>query len=324
LKYAQFALLLAFCFAFICCSHAPVEDQATKTETVRKVATDDQDQQQERQVQFPSQGVRTIIRRAAKCFAKTKSVSSTPSNYYGLYPEREKIENWIGLVPATEQTPGAINPCVKAKTICAPKFTTKPYRGSPPSKKVMAAYNQAYPGYEKAVLNDKELPGRTVNKKTEGRKEIDHVISLEMGGADDILNLWPQPFQSVTAGAHDKDRIENMTKEELCEIYERNPEEGEEFLALMQRAISGGHDPEGNVPETTVTWYDIFVEAVRPHLDECGNLKKDEEIRFQPVLLKYKEILKDKVLQAIPKKAFKSQDCGPALIAYPIEMHQAK
>lgn len=45
--------------------------------------------------------------------------------------------------------------------------------------------------------------------------EIDHLISLELGGADDVKNLWPQPYYNRPA-AHEKDAVENYLHREVC------------------------------------------------------------------------------------------------------------
>lgn len=42
--------------------------------------------------------------------------------------------------------------------------------------------------------------------------EIDHLVSRELGGADDVANLWPQPI----AEARLKDRLENALHKEVC------------------------------------------------------------------------------------------------------------
>ena len=42
--------------------------------------------------------------------------------------------------------------------------------------------------------------------------ELDHLISRELGGADDVLNLWPQPHPDAMR----KDRLENLLHKELC------------------------------------------------------------------------------------------------------------
>ncbi len=45
--------------------------------------------------------------------------------------------------------------------------------------------------------------------------EIDHLISRELGGADDVKNLWPQPYTG-SWNAHLKDRVENRLHVEVC------------------------------------------------------------------------------------------------------------
>lgn len=48
------------------------------------------------------------------------------------------------------------------------------------------------------------------------RCEIDHLISRELGGADDEKNLWPQPYGSKPWNAVRKDRVENRLHVEVC------------------------------------------------------------------------------------------------------------
>jgi len=42
-----------------------------------------------------------------------------------------------------------------------------------------------------------------------GQYEIDHLISLELGGSNDIKNLWPQNYLSLPFNAHIKDKLED-------------------------------------------------------------------------------------------------------------------
>ncbi|HKW85912.1 MAG TPA: hypothetical protein VJM82_02480, partial [Nitrospiraceae bacterium] len=45
--------------------------------------------------------------------------------------------------------------------------------------------------------------------------EIDHLISLELGGSNDLTNLWPEPY-SPAPGAHEKDKLENALHKAVC------------------------------------------------------------------------------------------------------------
>ena len=42
--------------------------------------------------------------------------------------------------------------------------------------------------------------------------EVDHLIPRELGGADDVRNLWPQ----IWAEAHVKDKVENVLHKGVC------------------------------------------------------------------------------------------------------------
>jgi len=42
-----------------------------------------------------------------------------------------------------------------------------------------------------------------------GDYEVDHLISLELGGSNDIKNLWPESYFSVPWNSHVKDRLED-------------------------------------------------------------------------------------------------------------------
>lgn len=53
-------------------------------------------------------------------------------------------------------------------------------------------------------------------KKIKGQCcEIDHLISLELGGDNGIKNEWPQPYTPVP-GAHEKDQVENYLHRQVC------------------------------------------------------------------------------------------------------------
>jgi hypothetical protein len=59
--------------------------------------------------------------------------------------------------------------------------------------------------------------------------EVDHLISLELGGSNDISNLWPESYL-IADGSHSKDGFENYLHNRVCK--------GTMSLAEAQREIS--------------------------------------------------------------------------------------
>jgi hypothetical protein len=74
------------------------------------------------------------------------------------------------------------------------------------------------PGYSKSVRNVPESLKQTiyaeygVQSHTPGSYEVDHLISLELGGSNSAANLWPE----VSPGYHEKDSIENRLHDAVC------------------------------------------------------------------------------------------------------------
>jgi hypothetical protein len=48
-----------------------------------------------------------------------------------------------------------------------------------------------------------------------GAYEVDHLVSLELGGSNDIANLWPEAA-SPKPGFHEKDKVENYLHQQVC------------------------------------------------------------------------------------------------------------
>ena len=99
------------------------------------------------------------------------------------------------LYPDPALTPGATVPGVTAAQVCKPGYATS-------VRSVSSA--------EKAeVYRRYGVPNVT------GRDEVDHFISLEIGGSNDVTNLWPEPYAPVP-GAHEKDKVENYLHAQVC------------------------------------------------------------------------------------------------------------
>jgi hypothetical protein len=98
--------------------------------------------------------------------------------------------------PNPQLTPGATFPDVTVSQVCTPGYS-RSVRNLPTSKKraVFAEYG--------------------ITNPTPGAYEIDHLIALELGGSNDITNLWPEPFQGPD-NAHVKDAMENRLHAQVC------------------------------------------------------------------------------------------------------------
>jgi hypothetical protein len=120
-------------------------------------------------------------------------------------------------LPDPKLTPGvAAN--VSAEQLCKKSFHTADVRTVTTAQKneVYRRYGlKANTGYcAKRPYKTKprgKTPGRTIMQGC----EVDHLISLELGGANDVNNLWPQPYPE-NPGAHEKDKLENWLHRPVC------------------------------------------------------------------------------------------------------------
>jgi hypothetical protein len=93
---------------------------------------------------------------------------------------------------------------------------------SPGATRVVTLKEVCTPGSSKAVRNVPESEKNAVYKeygiahRKPGEYEIDHLISLELGGSNDIKNLWPQSYITMPYNAHVKDQLENRLHVEIC------------------------------------------------------------------------------------------------------------
>lgn len=77
------------------------------------------------------------------------------------------------------------------------------------------------PGYTKTVRHTSGKLKQFIYREygihpREGHFEVDHLIPLEVGGADVAANLWPESYDTKPWNAHVKDRLENYLHEEAC------------------------------------------------------------------------------------------------------------
>jgi len=102
-------------------------------------------------------------------------------------------------LPDPKLTPGFTRSVTKEE-VCTTKTDT--VRNVPDSLK-------------KQVFTSYKMSGNDRSVCKEGY-EIDHLISLELGGANDIKNLWPQSYCGSPYNAHIKDKLENELHRRVC------------------------------------------------------------------------------------------------------------
>ncbi|GHO46702.1 hypothetical protein KSX_48650 [Ktedonospora formicarum] len=54
-----------------------------------------------------------------------------------------------------------------------------------------------------------------IDQQSSSKFEIDHLISLDLGGSNSPANLWPQAL-NPKPGAHEKDRVESFLHSQVC------------------------------------------------------------------------------------------------------------
>jgi hypothetical protein len=71
--------------------------------------------------------------------------------------------------------------------------------------------------------------------------EVDHLISLELGGSNSIKNLWPEHYYDPW-GARTKDRLENTLHALVCAgrltLASAQRQEGSNWIAAYKRYVS--------------------------------------------------------------------------------------
>jgi len=102
----------------------------------------------------------------------------------------------LPLVPDPQLTPGATLP-VTRDDICAPGYTQK-VRNVPEAVK-----RQVYAAYG-------------IASHRAGDFEVDHLISLELGGSNSPKNLWPESYKTHPWNARVKDALENRLHADIC------------------------------------------------------------------------------------------------------------
>jgi hypothetical protein len=111
--------------------------------------------------------------------------------------------------PKADVTPGAAILLSRAQVCAAANENNRPVPGS----------------LQRAVLKEYGIAGNEARAY-----EVDYLITPALGGAEDIHNLWPQPYAVTDWNAHVKDALEDHLRDLVCT--------GRLDLATAQRDIS--------------------------------------------------------------------------------------
>jgi hypothetical protein len=106
--------------------------------------------------------------------------------------------------PDLKLSPGASNPEANKAVICTVGYTAGVDAHGAKVRDVPESLKQKiYDEYK-------------IDRKSD-RFEIDHIISLQLGGSNDPKNLWPQSYTTKPYNAYMKDDLENKMKKLICD-----------------------------------------------------------------------------------------------------------
>lgn len=133
---------------------------------------------------------------ATPILARVATVTPKGSQHQWGRPSQSSDCQTQDKLPDTRCTPGALEPNVTVAQICTPGYAHS-VRLVTESEK--AAIYKAY----------------GISSHRAGEYEIDHLVSLELGGSNDAANLWPE-LAEPRPGFHEKDKVENYLHEQVC------------------------------------------------------------------------------------------------------------
>lgn len=128
----------------------------------------------------------------------SQSQTTTPEPSPSVLGQQTKTTGCVAAdaLPDKACTPGAAFSGVTRDQVCRPGYA-KSVRNVPTAEK-----NAVYREYG-------------IAQHQPGQYEVDHLISLELGGSNDMSNLWPEPADP-RPGFHEKDRVENYLNQQVC------------------------------------------------------------------------------------------------------------
>jgi len=146
----------------------------------------------------------------------TQPVGTEP--HWGVQSKTTGCQAHDGL-PDSACTPGDIIPTATKAVICQSGYASS-VRNVPTSEK-----DQDYAAYG-------------IFHHAAGQYEVDHLVSLELGGSNSLANLWPEAA-SPKPGFHEKDQVENYLHDQVCSgaisLKEAQIEIATNWLAVYHR-----------------------------------------------------------------------------------------
>lgn len=153
----------------------------------------------------------------------TSAGTTTTAHQFGVQTKTSGCQAHGGL-PDSACTPGALMPNVTVSQICTSGYASS-VRNVPTSEK-----NKVYAEYG-------------IASHYAGQYEVDHLVSLELGGSNDIANLWPEAA-SPTPGFHQKDKVENYLHTQVCsgkiDLAKAQIEIATDWLSVYHQMLSQG------------------------------------------------------------------------------------
>ena len=159
-------------------------------------------------------------------------------------------------LPDSTCTPGAVL-TTNISTICKSGYT-KTVRDVSTSEK-------------KQVFSEYGIPW-----SSRSNYEVDHLISLELGGSNDISNLWPES-SVIKNGSLTKDKLENSLHAQICSdkmsIVEAQREISTNWLQYSGAAVAPKNNSQINQP-----------------ISSTGTVKITQPIVTQPQIINQKPV----------------------------------
>jgi hypothetical protein len=131
-------------------------------------------------------------------FASSSETKKDPGTPVLIKPRTQTTGCTLSPLPDRQCSPGAYAKKLTQELVCSSAFRTGDYRDVPQSLK-------------HAV----EIEYGMKPKKYGPTLEIDHIISLQLGGSNDIANLFPEK-RDVSPGYKIKDKLENRLHDIVC------------------------------------------------------------------------------------------------------------